>query len=144
MGFLAHTNVNAIIRCQSKWGLKIIQTQIHSFLGIRNELPWGMKPIRALIQKFRKKNSIYQECPNLCSGNKFYKRFQMTKLEDQYLARLIRRSKKLPTSIALLNGVNCKISIMTHEELHNTLRKHAGTVWIGTLKIIGVENTKVP
>ena len=70
--------------------------------------------------------------------------FKWQKLEDQYSAWLIRRSKKPPTSIALLNGVNCKISIMTHEELHNTLRKHAGTVWIGTLKIIGVENTKVP
>jgi hypothetical protein len=39
LGFLAHTNVFAIIRCQSKWGLKIIQIQIQPFLGIRNELP---------------------------------------------------------------------------------------------------------
>ena len=47
------------------------------------------------------------------------------------------------TSIALLNGVNCKVSTATHEDLHNALRHQAGKDWIGTLKIIGIENTEV-
>ncbi len=145
MGFLAHTNVFSIIRCQSKWGLKIIQSQIHSFLGIRNELPWRMRTIRALIQNIREKNRIYREIPNLFSGNKSYKRFQMTKITGWIFSMTYKKIENISlTSIALLNGVSCKVSTPTHEELHNTLRKHAWTVWIGTLKIIGVENTKVP
>jgi len=70
--------------------------------------------------------------------------FKWQKLEDQYSAWLIRRSKISPTSIALLNGVNCKVSMTAHEELHNRLSNHTGKDWIGTLKIIAVEITKVP
>ena len=144
MGVLAHTNVFSIIRCQSKWGLKIIQMQIQSFLSIRNELPWRMRTIRALIQNIREKNRIYREIPNLFSGNKSYKRFQMTKITGSRFSMTYKRIENISlTSIALLNGVNCKVSTTTHEDLHNALRHQAGKDWIDTLKIIGIENTEV-
>ena len=125
MGFWAYTNVFSIIRCQSKWGLKIIQSQIHSFLGIRNELPWRMRTIRALIQNIREKNRIYREIPNLFSGNKSYKRFQMTKITGSIFSMTYKKIENISrTSIALLNGVNCKVSTTTHEDLHYALRPH--------------------
>ena len=69
--------------------------------------------------------------------------FKWQKLQDQYSAWLIRIENISCTSIALLNGVNCKVSTATHEDLHNALRHQAGKDWIGTLKIIGIENTEV-
>ena len=103
-----------------------------------------MKPIRALIQNLREKKGYTKKSQICALETNSTNDFKWQKLEDKYSSWLKQRSKLSTTSIALLNGVNCKISIMTHEELHKTLRKHAGTVWIGTLKIIGVEKTEVP
>ena len=67
--------------------------------------------------------------------------FKWQKLEDQYSAWLIRRSKKLPTSIALLNGINCKISISKLQYLHKFPTNYTEKVGVGTLKIIWMEIT---
>ena len=100
--------------------------QIQSFLGQRNELPCGMKPIRALIQKFREKSRIYQEIPNLCSGNNFYKRFQMTKIAGSVFSMTNKKIENISHLDCVAKWrVNCKVSIKTHEELHKTLRNHA-------------------
>ena len=127
-----------------KTGIKNYSITDSFILGIRNELPWRMRTIRALIQNIREKNRIYREIPNLFSGNKSYKRFQMTKITGSIFSMTYKKIENIScTSIALLNGVNCKVSTTAHEDLHNARRHQAGKDWIGTLKIIGVENTEV-
>ena len=49
--------------------------------------------IRALIQNIREKSSPYNEVQNLCSANKFYKRFQMKKVTGSVFSMTKRKIK---------------------------------------------------
>jgi hypothetical protein len=51
----------------------------------------------------------------------------MTKITGSVFSMTYKKIENISlTSIALLNGVNCKVSTTTHEDLHNALRHHAG------------------
>ena len=103
---------------------------------------WGRSELWFKISE--RKIGYIKKSQILCSVNKFYKRFQMTKITGSVFSMTYKKIENISrTSIALLNGVNCKVSTTTHEDLHNALRHQAGKDWIGTLKIIGIENTEV-
>ena len=103
---------------------------------------WGRSELWFKISE--RKIGYIKKSQILCSVNKFYKRFQMTKIRGSVFSMTNKKIENISHLDCVAKWrVNCKVSITTHEELHKTLRNHARKYWNGTLKNIGVENTKV-